>query len=263
MAQLTGRTVLITGAASGIGAAAARRLVADGARLVLADLDGAKVEKVAGELGQVAVKADVTRSDDIERMVEEVYRRWGRLDVLFNNAGVIRVQPMLDVTGEEWDRVMSVNLRAAFFVLQAAARRMVRQELMPGSDLRGKLIHTASIAAFRGGNHMMTPYSASKTGVVSLTRSAAQALAPQRITSNCVCPGAVETPMWEQIDREWGALEGVGEGEMWKRRIRGIPLGRPERPEDVANVIAFLAGPDSDYMTGQALIVDGGMVMGN
>jgi len=155
-----------------------------------------------------------------------------------------------------------VNLRAAFFVLQAAARRMVRQELMPGSDLRGKLIHTASIAAYRGGSHILTPYSASKAGVVSLTRSAAQALAPQRITSNCVCPGAVETPMWEQIDREWGALEGVGEGEMWKRRIRVIPLDRPERPEDVANVVAFLAGPDSDYMTGQALIVDGGMVMG-
>ena len=263
MPNLSGRTVLITGAASGIGAAAARRLAADGARLVLADLDGAKVEKVAGELGQVAVKADVTRNDDIERMVEEVYRRWGRLDVVFNNAGVIRVQPMLDVTGEEWDRVMNVNLRAAFFVLQAAARRMVRQELMPGSDLRGKLIHTASIAAYRGGSHILTPYSASKAGVVSLTRSAAQALAPQRITSNCVCPGAVETPMWEQIDREWGALEGVGEGEMWKRRIRVIPLGRPERPEDVANVVAFLAGPDSDYMTGQALIVDGGMVMGN
>ena len=102
MPNLSGRTVLITGAASGIGAAAARRLAADGARLVLADLDGAKVEKVAGELGQVAVKADVTRNDDIERMVEEVYRRWGRLDVVFNNAGVIRVQPMLDVTGEEW-----------------------------------------------------------------------------------------------------------------------------------------------------------------
>src|SRR5215467_4399898 len=262
MGQLDGRTVLITGAARGIGAACARRLAADGARLVLADLD-AGVEKVAAELGQIAIRADVTRRDDIGRMVEEPYRRWGRLDVLFNNAGVIRVQPMLDVTGEEWDRVMNVNLRAVFFVLQAAARRMVRQELMPGSGLRGKLIHTASIAAYRGGSHILTPYSASKAGVVSLTRSAAQALAPQRITSNCVCPGAVETPMWEQIDREWGALEGVGEGEMWKRRIRGIPLGRPERPEDVANVIAFLAGPDSDYMTGQALIVDGGMVMGN
>jgi NAD(P)-dependent dehydrogenase (short-subunit alcohol dehydrogenase family) len=263
MAGLTGRSVLITGAASGIGAATARRLAGDGAKLVLADLDGAGVEKLAAELGQVAVKADVTRHADIERMLEEPYRRWGRLDVLFNNAGVIRVQPMLEVTAEEWDRVMNVNLRAVFFVLQATAKRMLGQEPMPGSELRGKLIQTASIASYRGGNHLMTPYSASKAGVVSLTRSAAQVLAPQRITSNCVCPGAVETPMWEQIDREWGALDGLGQGEAWKRRIRGIPLGRPERAEDVANVVAFLAGPDSDYMTGQALNVDGGIVMGN
>jgi meso-butanediol dehydrogenase/(S,S)-butanediol dehydrogenase/diacetyl reductase len=263
MAVINGRTVLITGAARGIGAACARRLAADGARLVLADLDGAGVEKLAAELGQIAVKADVTRAADIARMVDEPYRRWGRLDVLFNNAGVIRLQPMFDVTETEWDRVMTVNLRSVFFVLQAAARRMREQEPMPGSELRGKLIQTASIAAYRGGNHLMTPYSASKAAVVSLTRSAAQALAGERITSNCVCPGAVETPMWEQIDREWGALEGWGQGEAWKRRIRGIPLGRPERAEDVANVVAFLAGPDSDYMTGQALNVDGGLVMGS
>ena len=263
MGRLTGRTVLITGAARGIGAACARRLAADGARLVLADLDGAGAEKLAAELGQVAVRADVTRPDDIDRIVDEPYRRWGRLDVLFNNAGVIRVQPMLEVTAEEWDRVMDVNLRAVFFVLQAVARRMLDQDPMPESELRGKLIQTASIASYRGGNHLMTPYSASKAGVVSLTRSAAQVLAPHRITSNCVCPGAVETAMWEQIDREWGALEGLGQGEAWKRRIRNIPLGRPERAEDVAGVVAFLAGPDSDYMTGQAFNVDGGIVMGN
>jgi len=262
MGHLDGRTVLITGAARGIGAACARRLAADGAKLVLADLDPG-VEKVAAELNQTAVRADVTRRQDVERMVEEPYRRFGRLDVLFNNAGVIRLQPMLEVTEEEWDRVMTVNLRAVFFVLQAVSRRMLQQGLMPGSELRGKLIQTASIASYRGGNHLMTPYSASKAGVVSLTRSAAQALASERITSNCVCPGAVETAMWEQIDTEWGALEGLGPGEAWKRRIRGIPLGRPERPEDVANVVAFLAGPDSDYMTGQALNVDGGLVMGN
>ena len=263
MGSVTGRTVLITGAARGIGAACARRLAAEGARLVLADVDGAGVEKLAGELGQVAIKADVTRDEDVEGMVEEPYRLWGRLDVLFNNAGVIRLQPMLEVTREEWDRVMDVNLRAVFFVLQAAARRMQGQDLIPGAELRGKLIQTASIASYRGGNHLMTPYSASKAGVVSLTRSAAQALAPQRITSNCVCPGVVETAMWEQIDREWGAVEGLGQGEAWTRRISGIPLGRPERPEDVASVVAFLAGPDSDYMTGQALNVDGGLVMGN
>ena len=263
MGRLTGRTVLITGAARGIGAACARRLSADGAKLVLADLDGAAVEKIAAELGQVALRADVTRPEDIARIVDEPYRRWGRLDVLFNNAGVIRVQPMLEVSEAEWDRVMDINLRAVFFVLQAVARRMLEQDLMPDSELRGKLIQTASIASYRGGNHLMTPYSASKAGVVSLTRSAAQVLAPHRITSNCVCPGAVETAMWEQIDREWGALEGLGQGEAWKRRIRNIPLGRPERAEDVTNVVAFLAGPDFDYMTGQALNVDGGLVMGS
>jgi NAD(P)-dependent dehydrogenase (short-subunit alcohol dehydrogenase family) len=257
------RVVLITGAAGGIGMATARRLAADGARLVLSDIDGNAVTKLAAELKQVAVRTDVTRASDIDAMIAEPYQRWGRLDVLFNNAGVIRVEPLLDVTESEWDRVMNVNLRAVFFVMQAAARKMREQPTMSGSELRGKLIQTASIAAYRGGNHLMTPYSASKAGVVSLTRSAAQVLAPDRITSNCVCPGAVETPMWTQIDKEMGALHGWGEGEAWKRRIKHIPLGRPETAEDVAGVVAFLAGRDSDYMTGQALKVDGGLVMGD
>src|SRR5437879_8753437 len=124
MGQLDGRTVLITGAGRGIGAACARRLAAEGARLVLADVDAAGAEKLAAELGQVALGADVRRQEDIERMVDEPYRRWGRLDVLFNNAGVIRVQPMLEVTEDEWDRVIGVNLRAVFFVLQAVGRRL-------------------------------------------------------------------------------------------------------------------------------------------
>jgi meso-butanediol dehydrogenase/(S,S)-butanediol dehydrogenase/diacetyl reductase len=257
--------VLITGAARGIGAATARRLAADGARLLLADVDARGAEKLAGELGAgaVALEADVTRPADVQRMVDEPYRRFGRLDVLFNNAGVVRVQPLLEVTEAEWDRVVAVNLKAVFFVLQAAARRMVEQGPIPGSELRGKLIQTASIAAYRGGNPLLAPYSATKAGVVSLTRSAAQELAPRGITSNCVCPGAVDTAMWEQIDREWGALRGWPAGEAWKRRTAGIPLGRPERPEDVAAVVAFLAGPDSDYMTGQAIKVDGGLVMGD
>jgi len=263
MARLDNRIVLITGAARGIGAATARRLAADGARIVLADIDGPAVEKLAAELDGAAVTADVTRAADIARMIDEPYRRWGRLDVLFNNAGVIRVQPLLEVTEAEWDRVLGVNVRAVFFVLQAAARRMREQSPMAGSELRGKLIHTASIAGYRGGTHFTAPYSASKAGVISLTRSAAQAFAPDRITSNCVCPGAVDTAMWEQIDRELGALHGLAPREAWKRRTAGIPLGRPETPEDVAGVVAFLAGPDSDYMTGQAIKVDGGLVMGD
>lgn len=261
--RLEGRTALITGAGRGIGAACARRLAAEGARLVLADVDGPAVAAVAKELGQDAVQADVTRPADIERMVEAAYSRWGRLDVLFNNAGIIKVTPMLDVTAEEWDRVMAVNLRAVFFVLQRVARRMIDQPPIAGSALRGKLIQTASIAAYRGGNELMTPYSASKAGVVSLTRSAAQALAPYRITSNCVCPGAVDTPMWTQIDAEWSQLRGWPQGEAWRRRTAHIPLGRPETPDDVAGVVAFLASADSDYMTGQAINADGGMVMGN
>ena len=263
MAQLDHRIVLITGAARGIGAATARRLAADGARLVLADVNGSAVDKLAAELGGVGVAADVTSAADVARMIDAPYARWGRLDVLFNNAGVIRVQPMLDVTEAEWDRVLSVNLKAVFFVLQAAARRMKEQSPMAGSEIRGKLIQTASIAGYRGGNHLMTPYSASKAGVISLTRSAAQALARDRITSNCVCPGAVDTAMWEQIDGELARLHGWAPREAWKKRTAGIPLGRPETPEDVAGVVAFLAGPDSDYMTGQAIKVDGGLVMGD
>ena len=262
-APLEGRTVLITGAAGGIGAAVSRRLTAEGAQLLLTDLDGDQVEKLGSELCQPAVQADLTRTADIERLVNEAYQRWGRLDILFNNAGVIRVQPLLDVVEAEWDRVIAVNLRAVFFVLQLVARRMACQKQIAGSELRGKLIQTASIAAYRGGSGLVAPYAASKAGVVSITRSAAQALAPLRITSNCVCPGVVETPLWTQIDREWGAIEGWKPGEAWQRRIGSIPLGRGEQPSDVAGVVAFLASPDSDYMTGQAINVDGGIVMGN
>src|SRR5262249_15524393 len=257
------RVALITGAARGIGAASARRLADAGARVVLADVDGPGVEKLAAELGGVAVGADVTRRVDVDRMVDEAYRRFGRLDVLFNNAGVIRVQPLLAITEAEWDRVMSVNLKAVFFVLQAAARRMREQSPMAGSELRGKLIQTASIAAYRGGGPLLAPYNASKAGVVSLTRTAAQVLAPDRITSNCVCPRAVGPAVLEQIDRGVGALEGPAPREAWKRRTAPIPPGRPETAEDVAGVVLFLAGPDSDYMTGQAIKVDGGLVMGD
>ncbi len=138
--RVEGRVVLITGAVGGIGAACARRLAGEGARLVLADLDGPAVERLAGGLGGVAVRADVTVGADIDRMVDAAYQRWGRLDVLFNNAGVIQGKPLLDLTEDNWDWLMNVNLRAVFFVLQAVARRMVRQELIPGSELRGKLI---------------------------------------------------------------------------------------------------------------------------
>src|ERR1700730_3438796 len=263
MAGLDGIHALITGAASGIGAACARRMAREGAQLLLADLNGAGAKALAEELGQAFVQVDVTHTADMQHMLDLAYQRWGRLDVLFNNAGIAEVRQLLDLTEDEWDRMLAVNLRAVFFVLQGAAKRMRHQSPIAGSELRGKLIQTASIAAYRGGLANMAHYAASKAGVVSITRTAAQVLAAHRITSNCVCPGAVDTPMWRKIDAEWTQLEGWSIGEAWKRRTSLIPLGRPETPEDVAGVVSFLASRDADHMTGQAVNVDGGLVMGN
>jgi meso-butanediol dehydrogenase/(S,S)-butanediol dehydrogenase/diacetyl reductase len=261
--RLDGIHALITGAASGIGAACARRMAREGVQLLLADLNGDSAKTLADELGQASVQADVTRAADIERMLDLAYQRWGRLDVVFNNAGIAQVRPLLDLSEEEWDRTLAINLRAVFFVLQGAAKRMRDQSPIAGSELRGKLIQTASIAAYRGGQAYMAHYAASKAGVVSITRTAAQVLAAYRITSNCICPGVVDTPMWRKVDAEWSELEGWQTGEAWKRRTSLIPLGRPETAEDVAGLVSFLASRDSDYMTGQAVNIDGGLVMGN
>ena len=261
--RLDGIHALVTGAASGIGAACARRMARDGARLLLADANGDSAKILADELGQASIQVDVTRAADIQRMLDLAFQLWGRLDVLFNNAGIAEVRPLFELTEDEWDRMLAVNLRAVFFVLQGAAKRMCHQSPIAGSELRGKLIQTASIAAYRGGLANMAHYAASKAGVVSVTRTAAQVLAADKITSNCICPGAVDTPMWRKIDAEWTKIEGWEIGEAWKRRTSVIPIGRPETPEDVAGVVSFLASRDSDYMTGQAVIVDGGLVMGN
>ena len=209
-----------TGAASGIGAACARRMARDGAQLLLADQNGDSVKSLAEELGHISVQANVTDADDIQRMLDLAYRRWGRLDVLFNNAGIAEVRPLLELTEKDWDRMLAVNLRAVFFVLQGTAKRMRQQSPIAGSELRGKLIQTASIAAYRGGLANMPHYAASKAGVVSITRTAAQVLAADRITSNCICPGAVDTPMWRKIDAEWTKIEGWEIGEAWKRAPR-------------------------------------------
>jgi meso-butanediol dehydrogenase/(S,S)-butanediol dehydrogenase/diacetyl reductase len=261
--RLNGIHALITGAASGIGAACARRMAREGAQLLLADVNGEGAKTLATELKQASIQADVTRAADIERMLDVAYQRWGRLDVVFNNAGIAEVRHLLELSEADWDRMLAVNLRAVFFVLQAAARRMREQPPIAGSELRGKLIQTASIAAYRGGLANMVHYAASKAGVVSITRTAAQVLAPDKITSNCICPGAVDTPMWRKIDAEWSKSEGWQTGEAWRRRTSVIPLGRPETADDVAGVVSFLASRDSDYMTGQAVNVDGGLVMGN
>jgi len=145
--RLDGIHALITGAASGIGAACARRMTRDGAQLLLADVNGDGVKTLADELGQASIQVDVTRAADIERMLDLAYQRWGRLDVLFNNAGVAEIRPLFELTADEWDRMLAVNLRAVFFVLQAAAKRMRQQTPIAGSELRVMLTTPALLAA--------------------------------------------------------------------------------------------------------------------
>ena len=264
MGVLDGKVALVTGGGRGIGRAIALRYATEGASVATADLNEQNARAVADEAAAlgvraVPIRADVTKSADIREMVRRTVAELGRIDILANNAGVVRVERLLDVTEEHWDFIMNVNAKAVFFVLQAVARQMKDQP--PGPDgLRGRIINTASIAGRPGGRPMFVPYAASKAAVISMTHSAALALAPD-VTVNAVCPGAVETNMWEQIDAEWGELEGRQKGEVWQQRIAPIPLGRPERPEDVAGLFLFLAGPDGGYVTGQSFAVDGGLVM--
>ena len=256
--RLAGTRVLITGAASGIGAAVARRLAQDGADLLLTDLNAEGVQAIGSELAQPALQADVTRTADIQRMLDAAYQRWGRLDVLFNNAGIVQARPILELSEADWDLMMAVDLRAVFFVMQATAKRMRQQEPMAGSELRGKLIQTASIAGFRGGNPHQAHYAAAKAGVISITRTAAQSLASARITSNCICPGVVDTPLWKQLDAEWGEIEGWQTGEAWKRRTAGIPIGRPAQPAEAAELVAFLVSDRARAINGAEYVIDGG-----
>jgi len=264
MGRLQGCVALITGAGRGIGRAIALRYAREGASVVITDLDEATARGVAEEIHAAGGAADAQRSDVGDpqasvAMVERAVERFGRLDVLVNNAGVMRVRGLLDITPEDWDFVNDVNARGLFFALQAGARHMVRQAPQAPGRPRGKIVNVASIAG-RMGRSMFAAYAASKAAAISITQSAAAALAPD-VTVNAICPGVVETPMWQQIDREWTDIDRRPAGSAWRDRIRGIPLGRPETPEDLAGMALFLASADSDYITGQSYNVDGGLVM--
>ena len=264
MGRLDGCVTLITGSGRGIGRAIALRYAREGAKVVVTDIDGAAAESAAAEIRALGATSDALRTDvskpaECVSMVTRVADRFGRLDVLVNNAGVVRVRPLLELTPEDWDFVNDVNARGLFFALQAGARQMMRQAPLGAGRPRGKIINVASIAG-RIARPMFAAYAASKAAAISVTQSAATALAPD-ITVNAICPGVVDTAMWQQIDREWTGIEGRPLGAAWKDRIRPIPMGRPENPEDLAGMGLFLASADSDYITGQSYHVDGGLVM--
>ncbi len=256
MGRLDERTALITGAGRGIGRAIAERLVAEGAHVVIADIDEASAQQAAAEIGERAhgVAVDVADRASFRAAIAATVERFGRLDVLFNNAGISKTVRFLDTTEEDFDRIMAVNARGVLIGTQEAAEQFRRQ----GGG--GKIVNTASIAG-KSGFPLFAAYSASKFAVIGLTQAAANALGADGITVNAFCPGVVATELWQQLDGEFIEIgETKAPGEALEGFGAGILLGRLSSADDLTGVATFLASGDSDYMTGQSVNVDGGMV---
>jgi NAD(P)-dependent dehydrogenase (short-subunit alcohol dehydrogenase family) len=256
--ELEGQVAIVTGAGRGIGRATALELARMGAAIVVAEVDATGAGRTAQEVRALGRRAlvlptDVTARSALASMVERTLAEFGRIDVLVNNAGIYRAAAALDVTEEHWDAVMNINARAVFFASQAVLPAMIARK-------GGAIVSLASLAGKIGSPNNL-PYNASKAAVISITKSLALAHAGDGIRVNCVCPGFVETDMWTVVAREQGALLGQAPEEFTRRRRAQVPLGRMERPEDVANVIGFLASSKSGYMTGQAINVTGGVIM--
>ncbi|TNM37514.1 acetoin reductase [Nocardioides albidus] len=250
----------VTGAARGIGRSIALRLASDGHDVAVSDLPsmadelkGTREEIEATGVRSVDLHGDVSDPDSVRALVAGTVEALGSLDVMVANAGIAQTKALLDVTPEEYDRVHAVNGRGVFLCYTEAARQMIAQ----GNG--GKIIGAASIAAHKG-FALLGVYCSSKFAVRSLTQSAAQEWAEHGITVNAYCPGIVDTRMWEEIDHDLGEINHVGKGESMAEMAAGIALGRVSRGEDVAGLVSFLAGPDSDYMTGQSVLIDGGMI---
>ncbi|MGH7335594.1 MAG: SDR family NAD(P)-dependent oxidoreductase [Candidatus Rokuibacteriota bacterium] len=256
--ELKDHAAIVTGAGRGIGRATALELARMGADIVIAELDRAGGEATAAQVKALGRRAtvlptDVTSRADLAAMAERTRTEFGRIDILVNNAGIYRAAAPLDVTEEHWDTVMSVNAKAVFFASQAVLPTMIAQKT-------GAIISLASMAG-KVGSRGNLPYNASKAAVISITKSLALAHAGDGIRVNCVCPGFVETDMWASVSRDLGAMAGLSPEEFTRQRLSQVPLGRMERPEDVASVIGFLASNRAAYMTGQAINVTGGLVM--
>ncbi|GAA3525758.1 acetoin reductase [Amycolatopsis ultiminotia] len=254
-----GKNVIVTGAARGIGKAIALRLAADGHDVAVNDIAANRdeVEAVAQEIRaagrrSAALIADVSDEDAVNGLVAETANALGSLDVMIANAGIAQVRPLLEVSVADWDRMMAVNLRGTFLSYQAAAEHMIKQ----GNG--GKIIGAASIVAYRP-FALLGPYSASKWAVRGLTQAAAMEWAKYGITVNAYCPGIVGTAMWELIDEKLAESEGLRKGQAIAKYSDLIHLGRVSVPEDVASYVSYLASPDSDYMTGQSVMIDGGI----
>lgn len=257
-APLLGKVALVTGAGRGIGRGIAHELAGQGADLALVDVSADALTGVAEEITEIGSKvttfvADVSDRAAVFEAVDHAASALGGFDIMVNNAGIALVGPIAEVTPEQLSRLWAINVDGVLWGIQAAVAKF--REL--GS--RGKVINASSIAGHEG-FAMLGPYSATKFAVRALTQAAAKEHAVDGITVNAYCPGVVGTDMWVEIDKRFAELTGAAEGETFEKFSATIALGRPETPEDVAGFVAYLAGPGADYMTGQAGLIDGGMV---
>lgn len=253
-----GKVALVTGGAQGIGKAIAERLHADGFRVAIADLKIEKAKQVAEQLGgkeggALAVQVDVADRDSVFAAVDRAVSELGGFDVMINNAGIAPDSPIEDITKESIDKLFSINFNGVVWGIQAAVKAF------KALDHGGKIISAASQAGHVG-NPGIALYSATKFAVRGLTQTAAKDLAKYGITVNTYAPGIVRTPLMEDLAKQTAETAGRPEDWGWEQYTRGITLGRLSEPKDVAGVVSFLSGPDSDYITGQSIIVDGGMV---
>ena len=239
---LKDRIAIVTGGGQGIGKEIAKKLSAAGAKVIIADINEEQVKQTAGELGIDGIALDVSRLEDAEKAFGSLLDKYGRLDILINNAGITRDNLTLRMSEKEWDQVIQVNLKGTFNCCKAAMKPMLKQR-------SGTIVNVASVIG-QIGNPGQANYAASKAGLIALTKTLAKELSSRCIRVNAVAPGFIRTKMTDVLPDE-----------IKNKMLETIPLKRFGEPEDVANLVLFLAGEDSGYITGQVIRVDGGMVI--
>ena len=260
MGRVQDRVVVVTGGGGGIGAAACRAIAAEGGKLLVADLDEDAAQAVADSIvdeGGIAeaTRVDVTERDQVRTMIRKAVDSFGELNVIFNNAGMNRPRGFMDVDEENFQQIVRVNTWGVIVCTQEAAKRMIAQ----GSG--GKIVNTGSIAA-RQGFWDFTPYCVAKFGVLAVTQASARGLIEHGITVNAFAPGVVDTPMWIGLNKDIRAIHDQPEESNPMREFAtGTLVGRPAAPEELAPFLVYLASPESDYMTGQMYMVDGGQIL--